>query len=270
MLTTSTASRPGGTKPNEDWVGVRGDLVVVLDGLSAPTGVGGCHHGTPWYVQRLGEQLLAQAQDTAPLRELLRTAIDRVAAQHQDCDLDDPGTPSSTVALLRVRHERTEALVLADSPVVVDTTTTGIDVLTDSRVEQVVQHEREAALAAPAGSAEKQDRLTELVRVQRQVRNTEGGYWVAQAHGDASAHALERSWPTASVLRFAVMTDGASCLVQQYQDTSWHGLLDTAEHQGVDAVLDHVRQIEASDPQGKRWPRYKKGDDATLAFGRVA
>lgn len=270
MLTTCTASRPGGTKPNEDWVGAQGGLVVVLDGLSAPEGVGGCHHGTPWYVQRLGERLLAQAKNTAPLRELLRTAIDRVAAQHQNtCNLADPGTPSSTVALLRTRHERVEALVLADSPVVVDTAT-GIDVFTDPRVEQVVHAEREAALAAPGGSVEKQERLAELVRVQRQVRNTEGGYWVAQAHGDASDHALERSWSTANVHRFAVMTDGVSCLVDQYQDTSWRGLLDTAEHQGVDAVLDRVRQIEASDPQGKRWPRYKRGDDATLAVGRVA
>ncbi|OOC52472.1 MULTISPECIES: protein phosphatase 2C domain-containing protein [Nocardiopsis] len=267
MWHITSASQPGGSKPNEDWTGARGDLVVVLDGLSAPEGVGGCQHGTPWYVEHLGERLLTQARSELPLREVLKKAIAQVAALHQGtCDLADPGTPSSTVALVRTGEELVEALVLADSPVVMDLPS-GIEVFTDHRVNEVVHQEREATLAAPTGSVEQQERLAEMVRVQRMVRNTEGGYWVAQADGEASEHALATSWPASSVRRFAVMSDGASCLVEQYQDMSWRGLLDLVERSGASAVLDRVREIEAGDPEGKRWPRYKRGDDATIAYG---
>jgi len=271
MLNITTTSRPGGDKPNEDWAGCTNELVVVLDGLSTPEGVGGCHHGTPWYVEHLGEQLLARgsASTSLSLREALRSSIEHVASEHRaTCDLANPGTPSSTVALIRSREDRLETLVLADSPVVVDTAT-GIKVFTDQRVDQVVQRERDAVLSAPAGSEEKQERLAALVRVQQQIRNTEGGYWVAQADGIAADHALESSWAIDTVHRFAAMTDGVSCLVELYQDMSWNGLLDMAGGRGVSAVVDRIRQIEASDPCGTHWPRYKEGDDATLAYGQL-
>jgi hypothetical protein len=41
-----------------------------------------------------------------------------VKAQHAStCDLDNPASPSSTVALLRGRGAEIDALVLADSPI---------------------------------------------------------------------------------------------------------------------------------------------------------
>ena len=265
----STATQPGGTKPNEDWVGTTDKVVVVLDGLSAPEGVSGCVHGTPWYVERLGEQLLARAASDIPLREALRQSILEVSRQHPECDLSDPGTPSSTVAIVRVCEEQVEALVLADSPVLVDTTA-GPEILTDRRVDTVVQHEQAAALRAPTGSTEKLERMATLVRAQRSVRNTEDGYWIAGSMPEAADHALEQSWCRRDVQRFAAMTDGVSCLVELYGANSWLDLLDLAECENGEAVIDCVRAVEASDPEGVRWPRYKTSDDASIAFYRLA
>ncbi|MFE0270436.1 protein phosphatase 2C domain-containing protein [Nocardiopsis alba] len=261
-----TDSRPGSARANEDWVGNTHEVTVVLDGLTAPEGVGGCIHGTPWYVSRLGNHLLeaASVQQT-PLRESLRKAISGVSAEHADsCDLSNPGTPSSTVALVRVTSTRVEALVLADSPVVVDLDH-GLSVITDQSVETVVHAEREAALAAPTGSQEKADRMAELVRAQRLVRNTPEGYWIAGANPDAADHAIERSWPREEVRRFAAMTDGVSCLVDVYNAMSWSDLLNTAQANITD-VISTVRRVEDTDPEGVRWPRYKKSDDATIAY----
>jgi hypothetical protein len=36
---------------------------------------------------------------------------------------------------------------------------------------------------------------------------------------------------------------------------------------GLDEVLDRLRNAEASDPYGIRWPRNKKSDDATCILG---
>src|SRR5699024_11449970 len=93
--------------------GCTSELVDVLDGLSTSEGVGGCHHGTPWYVKHLGEQLLARgsASTSLSLREALRSSIEHVASEHRaTCDLANPGTPSSTVALIRRSEEHTSEL----------------------------------------------------------------------------------------------------------------------------------------------------------------
>lgn len=265
----NTITQPGDVhRPNEDWVGATSTLAVVLDGLSAPEGVGGCVHGTPWYVHELGQRLLTHASNsTTSLRDALQISIQQTANQHVGtCDLTHGGTPSSTVAVVRLGEKTLEALVLADSPVVVETRT-GVAVLTDHRVDELFQEERENVLSAPPGP-EKVTRLAELVQAQRQVRNTPEGYWIAGSNPDAAAHALSQSWPLEETRRFAAMSDGVSCLVETYEQTSWSGLLDLAD-QGVDSVLDRVRQVEASDPEGIRWPRYKPGDDAALAYSRL-
>jgi hypothetical protein len=56
----------------------------------------GCTHGTPWFVARLGSELLSSAttEPDQPLQEVLAAAITSVADLHgHTCDLDDPGTP---------------------------------------------------------------------------------------------------------------------------------------------------------------------------------
>lgn len=259
-------SRPGSTRASEDWVGATDRVCVVLDGLTAPDGVGGCIHGTPWYVSRLGHHILTAASDqTVSLRSAVRSAIVRVSAEHDHtCDLSDPGTPSSTVAVVRLGAEHIDALVLADSPVVVDLPH-GIDVVTDQSVDTVAQDERAAALAAPTGSPEQARALAALVHAQRQVRNRACGYWIAGANPDAADHSVTRSWPRQDVQRLAAMTDGVSCLVETYQAMGWGDLLDAA-HQRISSVIDLVRHLEESDPDGARWPRYKKSDDATIAY----
>lgn len=266
MITTATQA--GGSKPNEDWVGATDRVAVVLDGLSAPEGVSGCTHGTPWYVSRLGAHLLENASKEISLRSALFEAIQKVSAEHTTCDLADPGTPSSTVAVVRVGADQVEALVLADSPVVVDTPL-GPDVLTDRSVDTVVPEERAAALQAPTGTSEKASRMATLVRAQRLVRNTDNGYWIAGSHPEAANHALERTWRRQDVNRFAAMSDGVSCLVDLYEGASWQELLTLAEARGPESVIDRVRKIESMDPEGVLWPRYKAGDDAAIAYGSL-
>lgn len=35
---------------------------------------------------------------------------------------------------------------------------------------------------------------------------------------------------------------------------------------GPSELIDTVGRVEATDPTGRRWPRYKSGDDAAVAF----
>ena len=265
------SSRPGSAaKANEDWAGATNQVVVVLDGLTAPGGLGtGCIHGVPWFVDRLGTALLGTlSRDDLDMRTAFRSAIGSVASMHTEtCNLDDPGTPSATALAARRRGDHIEWLVLADSTLIFDCTD-GVKALTDDRVTKVQQKLHEAAVDPSFESDEHERRVADLVTAQRQVRNKPGGYWVAAADPAVADEVIVGAVPAATVKRMALLTDGAARL-QEFGVADWRGVLDTLERRGANGLIAAVRDMEASDPDRVKWPRYKMSDDATAVYVRT-
>ncbi|MGW6408965.1 hypothetical protein ACWF95_17515 [Streptomyces vinaceus] len=238
----------------------------MLDGLSTAGLDTGCRHGVPWYVAQLGGHLVAALADEGRgLADGLAEALDRVARQHPGCDLKNPGTPSATVAILREKSGAFDHLVLADSPVVLEGPT-GITVLTDLRVDDVCQDLRAETERFQTGTPEHRESVARLVAAQREIRNTDQGYWVAASTPEAASHALTGTLDAAAVRSAAVMSDGVSRLVTEYQMAAWEDFFDVLREGGPAAMIHRVREVEATDPHGQRWPRYKAGDDAAIAF----
>ncbi|MFF7529632.1 hypothetical protein ACFZB2_11120 [Streptomyces bobili] len=241
-------------------------LAVVLDGLSTAGLTTGCRHGVPWYVAHLGSQIVsALSTPDRPLADGLADAIARVAELHPGCDLNNPGTPSATVAILRENSGSIDHLVLADSPVVFDGPD-GISVITDLRVDEVLPELKVEVEQYETHTDEHREALQKLVSAQRQVRNTPEGYWVAAAAPEAAKHALSGTVPRVDVHAAAVMSDGVSRLVTEYRMATWSEVFDSLRSGGPCELINTVRKVEATDPTGRRWPRYKAGDDATVAF----
>ncbi|MEV7241641.1 hypothetical protein AB0N92_10395 [Streptomyces sp. NPDC093248] len=238
----------------------------MLDGLSTAGLNTGCRHGVPWYVAHLGSQIVAAlSAPERPLADGLADAIERVAELHPECDLDNPGTPSATVAILRENTESLDHLVLADSPIVFDGTG-GISVITDLRVDDVLPDLKAEVEQYETHTGEHKEALRKLVSAQRQVRNTPEGYWVAAVAPEAAEHALSGTVPSVDVHAAAVMSDGVSRLVTEYAMATWPEVFNTLRVGGPCALIETVRKVEATDPTGRRWPRYKSGDDATVAL----
>jgi hypothetical protein len=262
----SVATEPGGAAPNEDWVAGTPSIAIVLDGLSTAGLDTGCRHGVPWYVAQLGGHLLAALADPErALSDGLAEALGRVAQLHPECDLKNPGTPSATVAILRERSEHFDHLVLADSPVVLEGQS-GVTVLTDLRVDDVCQDLRAETERFQTGTPEHRASVARLVAAQREIRNTDEGYWVAASAPDAAFHALTGTTQADEIRSAAVMSDGVSRLVTEYQMATWPAVLEELRTGGPASLIRTVREVEATDPHGQRWPRYKAGDDAAVAF----
>lgn len=265
-MRVSIDTLPGGANPNEDWVGGTPSLAIVLDGLSTAGLSTGCSHGVPWYVAHLGGQLLASLADPdRPLQEGLAEALEHVAQLHPRCDLKNPGTPSATVAVLRRRHEVLDHLVLADSPIVL-ATNDGFTVLTDLRVDSVLTELRVEVEQHETHTPGHRKALQRLVLAQREIRNTNEGYWVAAGDSRGAAHALTGNIPLKEVHDGAVMSDGVSRLVTEYGAATWGEVFKTLRSSGPRRLIKDVRETEATDPTGRRWPRYKSGDDAAVAY----
>jgi len=262
------------TRPNEDSFVVLPGFVAVLDGVSAIDGLdSGCCHGPAWYASRLAANLTFRylAVPEAALSELLASAIESVRDEHGGtCDLDHPGTPQSTFAALRFGTERCDYLVLCDSTIVLDVSGT-VETITDRRILSAAQGLRRRVLAGttPIGSDEQTQGLRALALEKREWVNRPGGYWIAAANPAAARHAVQGSIPTRGprrLTRAALMTDGASCLVDQYHLTDWKGLLDLAHTHGPHHVIDLARSTERADSNGYQRPRPKAHDDGTIAY----
>ncbi|WP_328341671.1 hypothetical protein [Micromonospora sp. NBC_00421] len=260
----SESGRPDGR--NEDWAAATATTAVVLDGLSEASETG-CVHGTPWYVHQLGSKLLGLAGSPGRnLAEALAEAVDAVAAMHRDsCDLAHPGSPCSTVAMVRQSGDSLEYLVLSDSVVAIDRMHDEPVVVQDKSVEAFASGNARAARAG----RDKSDKgpLFALISEQQKVRNRASGYWVAQADPTAAEHALTGA--VDEVRGAALLSDGAALLVTDFNAMDWPALLAFAYDHGPAALIAATREFEDRDPGGVIWPRYKHRDDATAVVCRL-
>ncbi|MEU1734409.1 hypothetical protein [Streptosporangium sp. NPDC020145] len=255
--------------PNEDAVAATSQVVVVVDGVSAPKNLPtGCIHGTSWYARSLASQIVASVSRASKvdLQLALDEALRGVAASHVDtCDLSCDGTPSATVAVLCENAERIDYLVLSDAVIAIEDSSS-VGVIADKRVEQLLGSLIDATKAVPVGSPEHEERLIKLVSEQRKLRNVQGGYWLAGAIPEAAEHAIVGSVAAENIHCAAVMTDGAASLVDLYQAMSWKDALKEFASEHPYKWIERVREIEIADSDAVRWPRYKTSDDATLAL----
>ncbi len=266
----ATIAAPGRT--NEDYAIAIGNLVAVFDGVTQPDGIGsGCVHSPTWYVRRLVARLYAAYTSTpeAVVTQLLADAIDAVRGDHGgQCDLRHPATPASTVCALKVGEDQAEYLVLGDSPLVLEVGTE-VTVIADDRFRTTIARMRDRTLVpGDVGSVGQTDRIRQFTPEKYQHINRPGGYWIAAADPQAAFEAVSGEIPVrgpALVLRAALLTDGASCAVDDYGLYDWPALLDLVTGPGPAELLRQVRAVERADPDGWAQVRYKRHDDATVA-----
>jgi hypothetical protein len=237
------ASSPGHDgRPNEDFVGAVPDTVVLLDGAGIPGAEAICHHGVAWYSHTLGATLLGHlSRDPgADLVAALADSIGQVAGQHRHtCDIASPISPQATVAIVRFDGDRADYLLLADVFVVLDSTGTGPQVVTDPREVDV------------------RSECTSVDEFQAR-RNQPGGYWIAKDDPHAATQAVTGGVPLGQLYGAALLSNGASRVVDPYRLAEWPAVLDLMRTKGPDEVLRRVRQAETT---GVRLP-----DDATIAY----
>ncbi len=247
------ASTPGSAdRANEDWAGASaGGLAVVLDGLTEAGGTG-CSHGTPWYVRELGGHLMRlAARPDRSLAAALGEAIETVRDSHgPGCDLTHVGSPGATVAMARYRDDAVEFLVLSDAYVVVDVGDEPM-VITDGSLPDRV------AGAAPDDA----DGFAAVIHDRQRRRNRPGGYWVAQSDPRAATRAVTGVIGNAASV--VLLSDGAAGLATFLGALSWRELVDLAVARGPAELIAATREVEARDPHGRVWPRFKVHDDAS-------
>jgi hypothetical protein len=103
----------------------------------------------------------------------------------------------------------------------------------------------------------------------RAHRNVDGGFWVASVDPLAAEQALTGTVPADRVCAAAILSDGASRLVDRFGLATWRQALDLLDQDGPEELIRRAREAERGDPNGSHRPRGKTFDDATAAYCRV-
>jgi hypothetical protein len=196
------------------------------------------------------------------LTTALARAIEDVASLHRHtCDLKHPGTPSAAIAILRKAGEVFQWLVLGDVTLVLDQGDT-VRVVTDDH-GHVAAAEQAEADKFPIGDPRKAEAMIRMKRVELAHRNVPGGFWVASTDPTVAEHALTGEVPASDLQRALLMSDGAARLADTFKMLTHADVLKLVATQGPQEVIRRVREAESQDPEGRRWPRNKRSDDAT-------
>lgn len=228
---------------NDDRIFITDNAVIVMDGASAflPTAV-----DTGTYVDTLGAAIMDGLQDqAADLRTIVADAI-RTATTKLDLRAGG-SSPSSTVSIVRVGPELVDVFVLGDSPVILGFTDGTWQRITDDRLARLHFPARDAyraRLAAGHGYDDEHHRLLrELQTQQRAVRNTEHGYWIAEADGDAAHQAISSNFDLA-VLRWVIVhTDGVDAALARTHAYEWLAIAEM-KTPGLRAALKQLSGLE--------------------------
>jgi Protein phosphatase 2C len=237
-MRVTLATEPGTPGwPNEDFAAAAPGAAVLLDGASQfPRDAdSGCVHGVAWHARTLGTGLLAEitAEPAIPLSQALARAIAAVRARHQGtCDLDHPATPAATVTALRLAPGRIDYLAISDSTIAADPGDGEPLIITDTR--------------PPA--------RTDL----------------ATSDPAAATRACTGSIPLAGLRGISLLSDGAARITDRFGLLTWTGVLALIRDAGPGELIRQVRAVEATDPDGIRWPRSKPADDATILYWHLS
>ncbi|OLT06409.1 hypothetical protein BJF90_16555 [Pseudonocardia sp. CNS-004] len=262
--TVAGAMLPGEQPPGQDRWAVAQSSVVVLDGATAvdpdvpPADV---------YVTDLCTVLTALLGDGADARRALRESITTVARR---LDLTAGRGPSSTATILRSTGDLVEVAALGDSTAVVGLRGGRIERITDERLSRIapdLRQQYQRRLRAGHGfDSTHRTLLRQVQRAERAVRNSPGGYWIAEADPAAADHAIVRRYPADQVEWCVLATDGAQRPFE-YLHGIWSDL--PADAGQVRSHLERLQMWEATgDPDGYLLPRSKRHDDKTIVVWR--
>jgi serine/threonine protein phosphatase PrpC len=273
-------SRPGSAeRANEDACGSAGDFLWVLDGAQLP----GWSPVFPlsdaaWFTATLNARLQALAPYASDGPALLAEAVGEVAgmflAQAPDERREPLSWPITQVVLARVGAGACDLWSLGDSAAYLSDADGSVTVLDAVPELRDAETKEVADLFARTGATTASVRVTPLFRerwVERRRRQMSGEEPpVLSLDPGFAARATHLRVPFEPGANLLLATDGFSALVELYRagDPAW--LLDRARATGLAPLLDEIREIEAEDPDGRRFPRYKTSDDATAVLARLA
>jgi hypothetical protein len=272
-------SLPGDpAKANEDAFATEGDAAVVFDGCTAVSD--SLMPGTSdaaWIAQFGARRLMAHMRDGDAPRAALRYALadteKSFAGLRRRAPKETYEIPFASMMFATARDGSLHVLWFGDCAALIVRPGDRAELLGDAFGRRAGEAGRARLLSdasglPPAAGLSRAEFLPHL-RAARNKVNTHAGGWLFSPDVHAAEHVASRriSAPTDTLVLLA--TDGFLVLASDYGTYDVAALIVAAREKGLSALGAELRTIEASDAEGRRFPRFKKSDDATALLLRV-
>lgn len=275
-----TVSVPGDpAKPNEDAFLAESFAAVVLDGatpVSDPLLPG--KSDAVWIAQFGARRLLAHLkQGDAPraaLRHALADAERSFAGLRRRPPCERYENPYASMVLVVPAGDGLDVLWFGDCAALVLRAEQPVEIVGTAFDKRASESNDAARLSqekamAPVGALARGQFLPFFQTARNKV-NTPGGTWLFGPEPAASEHVSRAHIPAPSGTLVLICSDGFLSLASDYGAYDPKGLVEAAASKGLKTLAENVRAIENNDPEGRRFARFKKSDDATAVLLRLA
>lgn len=270
---------PGGVH-NEDAWGRSGEAFWVLDGA---TGVGDRPHiaapsDAAWFVGEVSGALSAgfAAGLAAPkaIAESARAAAGAAARLTNLDHLEAFELPCASLTLVQALGDGAVEFAnlgdcrlvwrLGEGPAQPFGTSgvTALDALMERRIAE--------QLARGVSPEDVRAASKAMAREHRKLINTPEGYWILDLSGAGTPHTQRTVLRADQPLDLLLMSDGFTRLTDLYRVHDHDSLLRAAKRDGLAALYEQLRAIEADDPDCRTHARNKVRDDATAVLLRFS
>lgn len=273
-------SLPGDpAKPNEDAWAAEPFAAVVFDGAT-PVGdplLPG-KSDAAWIAQFGARRLMAHLRNGEPPKSALQLALADAERSFDGLRRRAPveryEIPCASMMLVRARDGGIDALWYGDCSALVQRPGQPLEILGqafDKRTAEAREARRVLAErgVAPVGTLDRAEFLPFFRAARNSVNLPSGTPLFAPDSGAAERAAKARiALPTGTLI--LLCSDGFLLLATDYGAYDAGALVEAARKYGLARLGGELRALEDSDLEGRRFPRFKKSDDATAVLVRTA
>jgi hypothetical protein len=270
-----TLSVPGDPlKPNDDAFGHADNAAVVLDGatsLGDPLMPG--DSDAAWLSHFGARRLMAHMRDGEAPGDALRYALADAEKSFKALRRREPQEqweiPFASMAFASRTSDGFDFLWFGDCAGLLRRADEKVEVLGDSFASKVLESRRAAKAAKALNIAPVADgELTPFLPGLRKARNrvNTGTHWAFGPDPRAAEHVATKHVAAPKGAMLLLASDGYLALTTDYGRYTAQGLLEKAIVKGLAVLGEELREIEDADPQGRKYPRFKKSDDATAVL----
>ena len=272
-------SLPGAPdRPNEDSYAVSECVAAVFDGA---TGLGETlmpgRSDAQWIAQFGARRLRAHAEDdSGGLRDWLRAAAadaeKSFAALRKRPPIENYEVAYASAVMATASDNEVCVLWFGDCAALLRTPSGAFVLLGDTLDKRESERARVNRLVRPGGkgpaAAGVRDEFLPALRAARNAVNR-GSDWLFGPDANCADHAKEARVPISPGALVLLASDGFLALASDYGRYTPEALFDAVLERGLAPLGEELRTIEAGDPDGVAYPRFKRSDDATALLLRV-
>jgi serine/threonine protein phosphatase PrpC len=272
-------SIPGDSaKPNEDSFAHTARAAAVFDGA---TGLGEQLMPGPsdaqWLAQFASRRFRAHAEaGEGDLRDWLRAAaVDAeksFRALRKRPPTENYEIPYASAVMVTPADNELQVLWFGDCAALLHTRDGKFVLLGDTMSRKESERERVGRLVKPGArgpaAAGVRKEFLPVLRASRNYVNTAED-WLFAPDPNCADHAKAGRVPVVPDAPVLLASDGFLALASDYERYTPEGLLESAQTRGLAQLGEELRAIEAADPEGLKYPRFKRSDDATALLLRL-